>query len=265
MFAFNKQHTHTTHAHAFDSYTKPKSIMKKIFLFAAAVSMLSLMSCAQNNVKGDGNYKTETRNHSGFKGVGAGGDFDVEIKTGSGYSVEIMADGNLMQYIETDVNNGVLRINTRDNHNLRASKPIKVNVVMPVLESASVAGSGDMFSSGVLTVGNQLKVSLAGSGTCKLHVAPNANIKASIAGSGDIRMRGATDNLSVSIAGSGNFEGFELSANKADVRISGSGDVQTNVSNELSASIAGSGDVQYKGNATTSLKAAGSGSITKVN
>ncbi len=239
--------------------------MKKLLTVALASGLLSLVACAQNSVKGDGNLKTESRNISGFTGVSAAGSMDVEVSTGSGHNVEIMADANLLPYIETTVKNGVLRIAQKNNYNLRATKGIKVRVQMPQVASVSVSGSGNVMSSGVLKVENDFSVSVAGSGTCKINVSDNANVKASIAGSGDIMMRGATAKLGVSIAGSGNFKGYELEAQTADLRISGSGDIQTNVTNSLSASVAGSGNVKYKGSPATSFKASGSGNISKAN
>jgi hypothetical protein len=57
----------------------------------------------------------------------------------------------------------------------------------------------------------------------------------------------------------------DLVTNKCDVRISGSGDVEINVTDELDASISGSGSVLYKGDPKKlNSHSAGSGKVRKM-
>jgi hypothetical protein len=56
-----------------------------------------------------------------------------------------------------------------------------------------------------------------------------------------------------------------MEANKCEVRISGSGDVEISVKAELDASISGSGTVNYKGNPNhVNSNALGSGIVRRV-
>ena len=67
-------------------------------------------------------------------------------------------------------------------------------------------------------------------------------------GSGDIELKGNVDTLKADIVGSGDLEAKKLKANKATLSVSGSGDMDVFVSQELSATISGSGDVTISGN-----------------
>lgn len=229
-----------------------------------AIMAFGLVASAQKRIKGNGNITTQSRSESGFDGVGATAGIMVEVSTGSGFAIELSGDENLMPYIETKVKNGNLVVGVKDGYSINPTKTFVARVKLPVIAAASVAGSGDVVSSGVLNTASNLKVSVAGSGSCKLHISNSSAVKASIAGSGNIRMRGATSGLEVSIAGSGNFEGYELQADNASISISGSGGVQTKVDKALKASISGSGDVTYKGSPATTFKSSGSGSLRKV-
>jgi Putative auto-transporter adhesin, head GIN domain len=66
------------------------------------------------------------------------------------------------------------------------------------------------------------------------------------------------------ISGSGKVYASNLEADKCDVRISGSGDVEINVKSDLDANISGSGSVTYKGNPShVNSHSSGSGKVRK--
>jgi hypothetical protein len=56
-----------------------------------------------------------------------------------------------------------------------------------------------------------------------------------------------------------------LETNSCEVKITGSGDVEINVKDELNANITGSGNVRYKGNpGKVNSHSAGSGNVKKL-
>ena len=71
--------------------------------------------------------------------------------------------------------------------------------------------------------------------------------------------------VDASISGSGKVLAAELETNRCDVRITGSGDVEINVKDELDANITGSGSVSYRGNPKkVNTHSAGSGKVRKI-
>ena len=82
-------------------------------------------------------------------------------------------------------------------------------------------------------------------------------------GSGDIEPSGTTDDLTVRINGSGDFEGGDLAAATGDINISGGGSVVVNVSDQLDVSIRGSGDVVYIGSPVLRQDISGSGDVSQ--
>ena len=86
-----------------------------------------------------------------------------------------------------------------------------------------------------------------------------------VSGSGKIVASGSAQSVKTSISGSGKVLAANLEADKCDIRISGSGDVEINVKSELDATISGSGSVSYKGNPNhVNSHASGSGHIRKL-
>ena len=83
--------------------------MKTIFvLLLTTISLNTFATC--ETIQGNGNLKKETRNASGYTGIELQGSMDVQVDYGSSNSIIVEADENLLPYIETEVENGNLKI-----------------------------------------------------------------------------------------------------------------------------------------------------------
>jgi len=106
-------------------------------------------------------------------------------------------------------------------------------------------------------------VLLSGSGNIEFTDVTGDRVEISIDGSGDITATGEVENLTAEINGSGDMHLFNLYSENATVEINGSGDVEVRVNNSLDCEINGSGDIHYTGNpATVKRSVNGSGDIT---
>lgn len=215
------------------------------------------------HVNGDGNITSETRPVTGFNGIDVSGAMDVYIIQDSVQSVKIETDENLLGYIVTGKENGILRIYPQNNYNLRPSNTIKVYVSGPTFRTLEASGACDFYSGNKITSSDPVSIDLSGSCDAKMEL--NAPvIKASLSGAGSVTLSGETKDLSVDGSGSSDFKCFDLKAENVDIDISGSGDAQVFASVKLNVSVSGSGDVKYKGDAAVSQKVSGSGSVKKV-
>jgi hypothetical protein len=237
--------------------------MKKRISYAAFIVAM-LFTCCINmgeRVNGSGNIKTENRQVGKADKIKVMGDIDVFIDQGP-TSVKVEADDNLLQYIETSVNDGWLKIKTRHNVNINSEKPVKVYLVTPEITDLDVSGSGNIKCNQKFSTDNNTSFSISGSGD--ILAAINApKVEAHISGSGNLHISGETKDVAIHISGSGNYDGAELKAENANVSIAGSGDAGLFADNKLKASVAGSGNIKYKGNATVDSHIAGSGSVSK--
>lgn len=187
---------------------------------------------------------------------------DVIISEGE-TSVRVEADENLLPYIITELRDNWLEIKLENNISIKSQNDVKIYITTPSLTNISVAGSGDVTATGDFDSGKKAAYSIAGSGDITMVVnAPR--VEADIAGSGNLKLTGMTRDLDVKIAGSGNFEGNDLKAENAKVKIAGSDDVFLFADVNLDAKVVGSGSVKYRGNATVNRKVVGSGSISKM-
>lgn len=237
------------------------SINKAVFAFTIS---LVFISCGMRTVKGNGEIASVSRNVSNFKSVNAGGTFNVYLIQGDGYEVTISGDENLLQYVETKVVNGVLRIRRKNDINLRPTEEMKLYIKAPQFAEISLAGSGKIVAETNLTSDDKIKFRIAGSGDLLMKEINAPQVTVNIAGSGKAEATGATRDIDIDVAGSGDVVMKDLKAENAKVKIAGSGNVWLFASMKLDVRLAGGGDIHYYGNPTDiKSKLAGSGNLIK--
>ena len=236
-------------------------------LVAPALLSLALLPATSQSasVTGSGKLATETRPLPEFQAIGLSGSMDLVVRQGNSQSVQVQADDNLLQFLETVVETGqegpALKVRWKKGQSTFTRSKILVTVVVPKLTALSAAGSGDMSVEAFNTP--VFKLAISGSGDVKLVGMSTADLGIQISGSGDVAGSGSAARLKISIAGSGDVRLGEMKSDDVTVTIAGSGDAVVYAQKTLEVSIAGSGDVSYTGNATVKSRVAGSGSLSK--
>ncbi len=233
---------------------------------ASLVAIILFASCTFNfnkKVKGNGVLKTESRSVGSFSKIKLSGSFDVELTQDMQQAVTIEGDENILPYIITEINDGWLKIHTKNNVSISTTTKLKVSINTEKLEAISLSGSGSIIGTNKLTGGDKLKLSISGVGSADIAV-NTPEIEADISGSGSILLEGETRDLDVSISGVGSFKGSDLKAENAKVSVSGSGKAMLFAENTLDISVSGVGSVYYKGNASVKQKVSGSGTVKQL-
>jgi hypothetical protein len=245
---------------AFQSHLINKIIiMKKIVntIFAAVLVVAATLTASAQS--------EQSRQVSGFNGIASSGPFDVHVNINGTESLKIRANQDIINNIETVVEDGKLKIKFKNEHNWGDNEhndKIDVYVTAKSLSSLANAGSGSIKVEGTIS-GSSVDIVLSGSGNIESTV-KSERLHTIISGSGSIRLRGDADEAKVTITGSGEMNGRGLKTNSASVMIAGSGNAYFGADKTISANIVGSGNVVYSGNATiSSSRTVGSGSISK--
>lgn len=239
--------------------------MKTIFvLLLTTISLNTFATC--ETIQGNGSLKKETRSASGYTGIELQGSMDVKIDYGSSNSIIVEADENLLPYIETEVENGNLKIRQKKGFNLKSKNKLIVHASLTKLTNIGLSGSGNILGTGDFSNNEKTIIKLSGSGNIGLGVAGISELDVAISGSGNINIKGGQSNIiSVAISGSGNLNCSNFATNNVLARVSGSGNIRVNAAKSIDARVSGSGNIYYKGAVTNlSMKASGSGKIIKV-
>jgi hypothetical protein len=225
--------------------------------------LFGLNSCIEDIfIEGNGISRTESRSVSRFDQVSSSGDFLVTVMPGTGYSVEVTADSNLLPYIETDVVGSTLKIRTQGLYSLRDHDPIEIYITTPVLSGVTLSGSG-LIETGSFS-GKEFRVALSGSGDIDTQISAD-RIKVNVSGSGTIYLTGDADATEFVISGSGKIKSYDLEQNTCQATISGSGDMFVNVFEAIDAHISGSGRVNYINYPVIHTSISGSGKVVDRN
>jgi len=225
------------------------------------ISSVFFISCA--TVSGNGNVRDENRDIADIREVRTSGSIDVEIRNGDNYALTVQDDENLLPYLITEVNDGVLNVHYKDGYSVMRDHA-KVTVTAPTLEKLASSGSADITSAGVIKNSNKIEISTSGSGDIKAEVdAPSINVNGS--GSGNVTLSGRTKDFDCRMSGSGDVNCGNLKSENAEVHVSGSSNVHIFASVNLKVNVTGSGDVYYGGNPTSpEIHITGSGSAKAV-
>jgi Putative auto-transporter adhesin, head GIN domain len=204
--------------------------MRTKSIFSLAFSLLfSATIYAQN---------TETRSVGNFSELSISGGYDkLTLVEGNESSVKITADGVSLDKILTENNGNELEIKMK--RGSYQDTKITIVVTYKTLETINTSGSTDIFIENLKTEKFQFNASGSGDLTGNFEV---KNLEINLSGSSDSKLSGNAENQEINISGSGDVDASKLKGNRADVAISGSGDVKLNVE-RVKSSVSGSGDI----------------------
>ena len=219
-----------------------------------------LTSCDDEDcIRGRGDVETREFNLDAVSGLRVNGDTRIFVRRGTTQRVEVRAQPDVLDAINTNVSNGVWDLSF--DRCLRSHKTVEVQMTVTELNSAELIGSGriellDAFET------NDFRAVLDGSGYLRINALAD-RLTSRLTGSGNIDLIGEAGAQDISLSGSGNVKSFGMRSENAGVSLSGSGNVEVNAANELAVSISGSGNVYYQGNPTINSTISGSGKVIK--
>ena len=234
--------------------------MKKLSVVLLSVALIVFFGSCRK-VVGDGPTVTETRAVANFTSVSSSISADVFYKQDPVFKVEITAQQNILNVIETNLVNNELVIKIRNGVRVRSHENIVVNISSPSVNGLKISGSGNFMVPDSIVTDN-LNLTLSGSGNIKLHKLLASAVDANISGSGNIAIaNGVVTTEKLRISGSGDIDVSNVAATYVTTATSGSGKTDVNASESLDVTISGSGSVFYTGNPIINTHISGSGKV----
>ena len=233
--------------------------MKQFPLIVLSALALFFTSCTR--VTGEGPVVNENRHIVNFSGVDLRMSGDVYFTQAPDYKVEIKAQQNILDILETHVSNNKLVIKFKNDVRVRTHEPVMILVSAPTAGSFRISGSGNISVMGSLQPPH-MEMDISGSGNITLSHLVTPFLDANISGSGNIQvMSGSATEEKLRISGSGNIDLRNLASERVTTTTSGSGDIRVRASQSLHVTISGSGSVYYQGNPVVNTSISGSGKI----
>ena len=215
---------------------------------------------------GEGPIVTRTLELNAFEKVGMNVEGQVFIRQAATQQVTVTGHSNVLDALNQQIQGNAWSI---DFGNLCFEDfELTINIDLPDLSAASIAGSGDIEISAFENQG-PLSLSVSGSGDLTTQAFTGTpDVSSSVSGSGSIAILDNFPNAgraSVSIAGSGDYFGFSFTTLDLSVSIAGSGTAEVAALESLTVTITGSGDVLYVGQPVITSNITGTGQLIDAN
>lgn len=237
--------------------------MRKVMMLVFGAAMIAA-GCGQSRAEDGGPMVERSFQVGAFERIEVAGPYDVRVHTGPAPSVSGRGPQALMDRLVVEVKGDRLMIHPRNERlgfNWNSSRgTATLDVTVPALRSASIAGSGNINVDKV--AGDRFEGNIGGSGNLTLDSLNVQALNLSIGGSGEaIAKSGQAQTVNYAIAGSGDIDARGIRAGTASMSIAGSGNIAGQATGTADVSIMGSGDVELTGGAKCSVSKAGSGSV----
>jgi hypothetical protein len=242
--------------------------MEKMSFLSTVMVLVSfiLSACGLNFVIGSGKIVNEVRSVSNFERVSTSGSIKLFLEQGDHEALKIETDDNLLPYVRSEVNNGLLKIyiDHTGMQCIHPSRQIHVYVTAKNISGVELSGSVQMVSDEIVT--RAMNIDIGGSGEMIIKQLQADTLTARISGSGKCELAGGeTVTQKIIISGSGVCDTTKLVSQVVNVTVSGSGKALIRADDSLDARVSGSGNVAYVGNPKVVQDISGSGSIYQQN
>jgi hypothetical protein len=183
--------------------------------------------------------KTETRALSSFNKIGIAGNYNVTLVESDKEEVFIKVKGIELERIKTEVKNNTLEIETKKGR--YTDSDVKITIYYKKIKELSSSGSSDIETKNPINA-EKFVFASSGSGNFKAEF-ETKSLEVALSGSGNLEISGKADAQSYALSGSSEVDASKLAGTSAEVAISGSGDVELNITGRVKTAVSGSGKV----------------------
>ena len=213
-------------------------LMFLVFILCVSCTLIS------PRINGNGNIVLNEKTVSTFNRINNVGSAVVRFHKSDEYRVVFSIDSNLVEYVEIVSENSILNIKMKNGGSYSYTEFL-VDVYSPVLTSVAISGSGSLTSTDIIET-STFETNVIGSGTIEVTI-ESENFSSTITGTGIINVTGNSTYANINLSGSGHFNGIDFQIGSATVGISGTGNVNVFVIDNLNVNITGSGRLYYRG------------------
>ena len=235
------------------------TIAKSILLCS---TMLLLVSCQFNGIKGSGNVTTENRPVSeDFKSIKVDKGLDVVLEQSNTKSITVIADDNVHKHIKTSIENGVLIITSDVTSYLNVDSK-KIVVCTPMIENIKVSSGASLNSKN--TIKNSSIALKASSGASINVMIETENALCEASSGSDMKISGKAIALETAASSGSSLDAEKLVSNQIIASASSGSNIDVYPLVSLKA-VASSGGVIHYHNVPKNLnkKSSSGGSIAK--
>lgn len=211
-------------------------------------------------IVGSGEIVNESRKIGEASRLTLAGEGAADVIVGSGPTLTVETDANLLPYLDTTVDGDTLRISTIDATDIEPTESVAYRIEMVELSSIELAGAGTITVDGWSSP--TAEVILGGVGEIAVDALTAESLVVERSGVGTIRITGTTDHQDINAGGVGSYDATGLEAKTAKIVADGNVEITVQVSESLEAEVGGSARLAYEGPRSSDVRTDDAGTIT---
>ena len=221
----------------------------------------------RGELEGSGNVVAEQRQVAGFDRVELDGPGRLVVLQGDAEGLAITTDDNILEQIETEVEDGELTISFERGgfttlSRIRPSNEILFELTAKSLTEVELNGTADLELDGFQA--DRLAIQVNGTGDGFLQGLRLDELVVLVNGASTFDVAGTADRQAVEINGSGRYRAAGLTSREATVEIDGNGEATVRVRESLDVDIDGRGVVEYIGSPAIAENISGAGELRSI-
>lgn len=198
-----------------------------------------------DGVRGDGHVVSKSRKISDdFVRINASRGLDVYITKSKRISLEVEADENLHELIETEVRNGTLYITA--SKNIYSASAKKIHLSVNNINGINVNSGAEVYSENTIST-DKLVINTSSGAHAKMDLRVGELTCESSSGS-EIKIAGETNYLHASSSSGSDIDAYNLVAKSCKAQASSGSGIHVNVTESIDANASSGGNIRYKGN-----------------
>ena len=234
---------------------------KKLVVSLILVGVMMLLTGCIQSVRGSGEVVSRTFEIEDFNALDIRGGYHVVWRQSDNVAVTIEMQENLFEFLQVSVAGETLRVNSTRNFSTSRGNSPRIYVYTPYLEMVNFYGAVNA-SDWDIVQGEKFQIQGAGAINVILELEVDT-IDINLSGAGNLNLSGTADSANIITAGASNVLATQLQIRDVNVELSGAGDIDVAVSDNLSVELFGAGRVRYTGNPTIARTILGVGRVVQ--
>jgi len=189
---------------------------------------------------GSGDFVMQSYDLTGFDELEISGSFDAVVEIGDTYSIEVLVDDNLLDYVDVRVRGDELKVGLESGVSTR-NGTFEVNISMPEMVALSVSGASDVVVDGI----------------------DEDELELDISGSTDVLIEGESKNVVLDASGSSDVDIRLAGVDEVIVDLSGASSAAFSSANTVNGELSGASDLWVPSSAVVSVETSGASDVTK--
>ena len=202
---------------------------------------------------------SQDRDVPAFDSVHIAAGIHADIELGPRRPVHLEADGNVLDKIETRVEDGTLHVGFKLHSNFWSHSEVTVSIQTPELHA--VGGSGGSIVRATFTRSD--KSEIHASGGSEMHVRGVDARELEVHGSGGaiLEVAGRADLLDLQMSGGTHFKGRDFTARDVEVEGSGGSEADLRANGRIRGGLSGGSELHVKGGARARVATSGGSQV----